>query len=225
MRQILLRSARTESWEGEVQVTLDRRRSWSSRIKVDIQRSRDGSVAQRFFWQRPGDLPGASLLIRLPATGAALCWRFRPEERHVSRISLNEVVLESALHFKDFLSFDPVVLKARFIEEKVVGKKKILVFRIPASGKLGGETLDFHLRQDNHLISRMEWLGPDGKVTRQVLFLEPRSYGVQKRWSRIVACDIEHGTRTTMTIRKVRINPGLTALHFKPESLAAKSGG
>ena len=224
MRQTLLRSARTESWEGEVRVTLDRGRSWSSRIKVDIQRSRDGSLAQRFFWERPGDLPGASLLMRLPVKEPAGCWRFRPEERRVTPITMNEAVLDSALHFKDLLSLDPVALKARFVEEKVVGKKKVLVFRIPSTGRLGGQALDIHLRQDNYLISRMEWLGADEKVKRQVLFLEPKSHGVQKRWSRIVAYDLERGIRTTMIIRKVHINPGLTPLHFKPESLAVKSG-
>lgn len=219
MRRALLRSAHTETWTGEVIVRISKDKESKAKIKVELRRSRDGSLAQRFTYDRAGDLPKATRLVRRNPKGVQAWWAFRPEDRRVVSASAASRLADSALKFQDLLALDLNALRAQFIDQMVLDKKTVLVYRVAALATATEPEVRVYLRSDYGLISRIEYHDSAGKVKRQVLFSELHSYGVHKRWQKVVIHDHEGGRSATVKFSEIRINPTISDLRFLSDKL------
>lgn len=219
MRGSLLRAARTEIWTGEVIIPLPKGGEFRPKIKLELRRSRDGSVAQRFTFQRPGDLPQATRLVRRDASGGQGWWLFRPEDRRVVKTSAADRLASSALKFQDLVTLDLKTLRAKFIEKKILEKKVVYVYQVNALATAAEPIVRVYVRNDTNLISRIEYLDAANKVKRQVLFSLPKAHGVHKRWTKIVVHDLEASSSATVILKEVRVNPTISDLRFQADRL------
>ncbi|MFT7620323.1 MAG: hypothetical protein ACI97A_003980 [Planctomycetota bacterium] len=221
MRGSLMRAARTEIWSGVVVVPTAKKGEFKPKIKVELRRSRDGSVAQRFTYQRRGDLPAATRLVRRDAKGFQKWWLFRPEDRRILSVSTTDRLAVSALKFQDLVTLNLETLRAKFLEKKILDKKVVFVYQVNALATSEEPGVRVYVRNDTNLVSRIEYLDLTGKVQRQVLFSLPRSYGVHKRWTKIVVHDLEAGRSVTVLLKEIRINPDISDLRFLADKLGS----
>ncbi len=219
MRRSLMRSARTETWKGEAQVSIGKREIFRAALKVEIRRSRDGSIAQRFTYQRRGDLPSGTRLYRLGPKGVAKWWLYLPEAKTVSVTNGAARLAESAIRFADLTALDLTILRAKFLKKKVIGKKMHFVYLLNSSATADEPQVRVYLRSDNNLVSRLEFLSAAGVVKRQVLFTEPKSFGIQKRWTKVLVHDLDAGISTRIEFKGIHINPKISDLRFMSDHL------
>ncbi len=221
IRGALMRGARTEIWSGEATIPTGTRGKFTSKIKVEIRRSRDGSLAQRFTFQRRGDLPDATRLVRRDAKGGQEWWVFRPEERRALKTDSASALAESAIRFQDMTEMDLIALRAKFVAKKTLAKKVVMIYTVNALATAAEPTVKVYVRSDNNLISRLEFLDSGGHIRRQVLFSQPRSFGVQKRWTKIVVHDVAAGRSATVIFKEIKINPDISDLRFLADHLGS----